>query len=47
VSAYGYAYCNIGSYVVKKRGFGEFPRKPGEMTPSEFEQFAKRKREQK
>lgn len=43
VSAYGYPYCDVGTYVVKKQGFSEFPRKPGEPTPSEFEQLARRK----
>jgi hypothetical protein len=47
VSAYGYAYCDIGSYVVKKRVFGEYPRKPVDLTPHEVEQLVRRKREQK
>ena len=47
VSAYGYAYSDIGSYVVKKRGFGEYPRKPGDLRPREVEQLVRRKREQK
>lgn len=47
VNAYGYAYSDIGSYVVKKRGFGEYPRKPGDFTPREIEQLAQRKLEQK
>lgn len=47
VSAYGYVYCDVGSYVVKKKGLGEFPRKPGDLRPSEFEELVRRKREQK
>ena len=47
VSALGYAYSDLGSYVVKKKGLGEFPRKPGDLTPSEFEQLARHQREQK
>jgi hypothetical protein len=47
VGALGYAYCDVGSYVVKKQGLGEYPRKPGDLTPSEFEEWARRRREQK
>jgi hypothetical protein len=46
VSAYGYAYCDIGSYVEKKKGFGEYPRRPGDLTPRDVEQLVRRKREQ-
>lgn len=47
VGALGYGYCEVGSYAVKKLGLGEYPRKPGDLTPSEFEEFARRRREQK
>ena len=47
VGALGYVYSNVGSYVVKKKGLGEYPRKPGDLTPIEFEQLARRHREQK
>jgi hypothetical protein len=47
VGAVGYAYCDVGSYVEKKRGFGEFPRRLGELTPSEVEELARRRRGQK
>lgn len=47
VGALGYVYCDVGNFVVKKTGFGEFPRKPGELTPSEFHQLVRRKQEQK
>jgi hypothetical protein len=47
VGALGYVYCDVGSYIVKKKGFGEFPRKPGDLTPSEFEKLARSHREQK
>ncbi|HXN21798.1 MAG TPA: hypothetical protein VOA41_03530 [Candidatus Dormibacteraeota bacterium] len=47
VSAIGYGYCNVGSYVVKKKGLGEFPRTPGDLTPREFEQLVRRKQKQK
>ena len=47
VNAYGYAYSDIGSYVVKKRGLGEYPRRPGDLTPREFEQLARRKQNPK
>jgi hypothetical protein len=47
VGALGYGYCDVGSYVVKKKGLGEYPRKPGDLTPSELEEFARRRREQK
>ncbi len=41
VSADGYAYCDIGSYVVKKRGFGAYPRKPGDLTPMRSSSWCK------
>ena len=47
VSAYGYVYCDVGSFVVKKKGFGELPRTPGELTPTEVEQLVQRKLQQK
>jgi hypothetical protein len=45
--AVGYAYCDIGSYVVKKKGLGEFSRKPGDLTPNEFEELVRRIEKQK
>jgi len=45
VNAYGYAYCDLGSFVVKKKGFGKFPRRPGELRPSEFESLVKQKQQ--
>jgi len=47
VGAVGYAYCEIGSYVVKKKGLGEYPRKPGDLTPVEVKELLRQKREQK
>jgi hypothetical protein len=44
VGAVGYASCDVGSYVEKKRGFGEFPRRLGELTPSDVEELARRRR---
>jgi len=32
----GYAFTRVGTFVVKKQGFGEYPRQPGEKTPSEL-----------
>lgn len=47
VSALGYVYSDVGSYVVKKKGLSEFPRKPGDLTPSEIERLVETRREQK
>jgi len=47
VGAIGSAYCRVGQFVVKKKGFGEFPRTPGELTPREFHQLWRQKQMQK
>jgi hypothetical protein len=47
VGAVGNASCDIGSYVVKKKGLGEYPRKPGDLTPGEVKELVRQKREQK
>ena len=36
VGHYGYAFTRIGTFVVKKRGFAEYPRQSGEKTPTEL-----------
>lgn len=36
VSDYGYAFAKVGTFVVKKKGFGEYPRQPGEKTIHEL-----------
>lgn len=35
VNYYGYAFAKVGTYVVKKRGFKEYPLPPGEKPPFE------------
>lgn len=32
----GYAFVKVGTYVVKKRGLGEYPLPPGEKPPAEM-----------
>lgn len=44
VSAYGAAYCHVGDYVVKKKGFGEFPKPPGALTPSAVHELVNREK---
>lgn len=36
VGYYGYAFAHIGTFVVKKKGFGEYPFPPDEKHPSEL-----------
>jgi hypothetical protein len=36
VEHYGYAFTQVGKFVVKKRGLSEYPRRPGERTPGEL-----------
>jgi hypothetical protein len=46
ISDYGYAFAHVGTFVIKKKGFGEYPRQPGEKTPRElFQQMEKIKAE--
>src|SRR5215510_10309726 len=47
VGHYGYAFTRVGTFVVKKHGFGEYPRQPGEKTPSELLAEAERIKAQK
>ena len=47
VDHYGYAFATVGTFVVKKQGFGEYPRPPGEKTPSELLAEAERIKAQK
>ena len=47
VDHYGYAFAKTGTFVVKKQGFGEYPRQPGEKTPSELLAEAERIKAQK
>lgn len=35
VGYYGYAFAKVGTFVVKKRGLGEYPLPPGEKPPFE------------
>jgi hypothetical protein len=47
VGHYGYAFTRVGTFVVKNRGFGEYPRHPGEKTPTELLREAERIKAQK
>jgi hypothetical protein len=42
VGDYGYAFTHIGTYVVKKKGFSEYPHGPNEKTPGELERELRR-----
>ena len=42
VDNYGYAFSHVGTFVVKKKGFGNYPLAPGEKTPSELRQEIER-----
>ena len=47
VGYYGYAFAKVGTYVVKKRGFGKYPLPPGEKPPFEMlREIEKRKAQQ-
>jgi len=44
LSDYPYAIVQIGTYVVKKKGFGEIPLRPGQIDPRELlRQFQEKK----
>jgi hypothetical protein len=45
VEHYGYAFTQVGTFVVKKRGFSEYPRRPGERTPGELMRDLERDKE--
>lgn len=42
VGDYGYAFSRVGTFVVKKKGFGEYPLQPGEKTVHELFQEMER-----
>jgi hypothetical protein len=47
VGDYGYAFSHVGTFVVKKKGFGEYPLQPGEKTVRELLQNLERIKAQK
>jgi hypothetical protein len=42
VGDFGYAFSHVGTFVVKKKGFGEYPLQPGEKTVRELRQELER-----
>jgi hypothetical protein len=43
VSAYGYAFAEVGRFVVKERGLGHYPRHPGDLPASQVYELLQKK----
>ena len=44
VGYYGHAFTHVGTFVVKRKGFGNYPLSPGEKTPAELRREVERVR---